>query len=226
VRWLVVAAVAGLLLVIGLGAILINAPSNPSAAPVQAPGTARTSGPGAPAPTGSPAGSPAGSATPSATAAPGPAPTTPTRPASPAGIPPSSVDALKALLIDPPGTDSTVDNEPIDDTTFEGARWGVSLFWADPQGSMVLAQYSTADQARDALGQYRESVHDSGICDETTVPGRPDTFLCAAPGLSDGTAADIPAIGLGVKGTVVALVTASDPTKVQQLLVAQLDRLP
>jgi hypothetical protein len=237
VRWLIVAAAAGLLLVIGLAAVLINAPSTPSAAPVQArgPGAGPTaSAPGgtvsspdapsgsAPAPTGTNPGPGPGPG-----AGPGPAPTTATQPAAAPGPPPASVDALRALLIEAPGTDSTVDNEPIDDTTFAGARWGVSMFWAEPEGSLVLAQYSTPDQARDALSLYRESVHDSGICDEQPVAGRPDAFLCAAKGLGEGIApGDIPAIGLAVKGTVVALVTASDPDNVQQLLVKQLDRLP
>jgi hypothetical protein len=37
---------------------------------------------------------------------------------------------------------------------------------------------------------------------------------------------DIPAIGIGLKGTIVALVTVPDPTVMQQLLGKQLDRLP
>jgi hypothetical protein len=70
-------------------------------------------------------------------------------------------------------------------------------------------------------------VHQSGICDEQPVSGRTDAFLCVAKGLGEGVnPGDIPAIGLGLKGTVIALVTASDPANVQRLLVEQLDRLP
>ena len=230
-RWLIVAGGVVGLLVVALGAaVLFGGASGRSTtgAPVQAApgaGAPPPSGPGAgsapdsPGPSGSSAG--AGGASGGGTA-PGGAPQP-----GPAGVPPASVDALKALLIPAPGTDSTVDTEPITDTTFEGARWGVTMFWANPEGSMVLAQYGTADEARSAISQYRDSVHQSGICDEQAVAGRADAFLCAAKGLGDGVKpGDIPAIGLGLRGTVVALVTASDPNNVQQLLVTQLDRLP
>jgi hypothetical protein len=228
-RWLIVAGGVVALVVVALGAVLLfggGSGRSTTGAPVQAaPGaSAPPSGPGggsapdSPGPSRSfngPGGASGGTAAGGATQ-PGPA-----------GVPPASVDALKALLIPAPGTDSTVDTEPIADTTFEGARWGVTMFWANPEGSMVLAQYGTADEARTAISQYRDSVHQSGICDEQAVAGRADAFLCAAKGLGDGVKpGDIPAIGLGLKGTVVALVTASDPNNVQQLLVTQLDRLP
>jgi hypothetical protein len=234
-KWLAVAGGAVLLLMIGLATnILLTSPGRTtSASPVTTvPGSSATSDPGqsgsgATGPSAS-AGASNGTGTgtgtgtgPGAGAAPGGG-----NQAAPAGPPPTSVDALKALLIDPPGTDSTVDTEPIDDTTFAGARWGVSLFWANPEGSMVLAQYSTPDEARSAIGQYLGSVHDSGICDPQPVSGRPDAFVCAAKGLGGVSPGDIPAIGLGLRGTVVALITATDPTNVQQLLVKQLDRLP
>jgi len=114
-----------------------------------------------------------------------------------------------------------------DDTAIEGARWGASLFWTNPVGSMVLTQFGTADQARAALGQYRAGIHDTGICTESTVSGRADAFLCTPKDLGEGVnPGDLPAIGLGLKGTIVALVTVSDPVTVQQLLGRQLDRLP
>ena len=114
-----------------------------------------------------------------------------------------------------------------DDTAIEGARWGASLFWTNPVGSMVLTQFGTTDQARTALGQYRAGIHDTGICTESTMAGRADAFLCTPKDLGEGVdPGDIPAIGLGLKGTIVALVTVSDPTVVQQLLGQQLDRLP
>jgi hypothetical protein len=137
------------------------------------------------------------------------------------------VDALRALLIDPPAADSTVDLSGADDTAIEGARWGASLFWTNPVGSMVLTQFGTADQARAALGQYRAGIHDTGICTESTMTGRADAFLCTPKDVGEGVnPGDIPAIGIGLKGTIVALVTVPDPTVMQQLLGKQLDRLP
>jgi hypothetical protein len=137
------------------------------------------------------------------------------------------VDALRALLIDPPTADSTVDLSGADDTAIEGARWGASLFWTNPVGSMVLTQFGTADQARAALGQYRAGIHDTGICTESTMAGRADAFLCTPKDVGEGVnPGDIPAIGIGLKGTIVALVTVPDPTVMQQLLGKQLDRLP
>jgi len=92
---------------------------------------------------------------------------------------------------------------------------------------MVLTEFGTADQARNALTQYRAGIHDTGICTESTVSGRADAFLCTPKDLGEGVnPGDLPAIGLGLKGTIVALVTVSDPVTVQQLLGRQLDRLP
>jgi hypothetical protein len=234
VKWLATASAAVVLLIVAVGAVLLLGTPRPrtAAAPVPPASSGEAPSSGAPAQgatPGSSSGAPSNGSSPANPGNPtgaGAAPGGGSQPGS-SGTPPASVDALKALLIDPPGTDSTVDIEPIDDTTFAGARWGVTLFWASPEGSMVLAQYTTTDEARSALTMYRGSVHDSGICDEQTVAGRPDAFLCAAKGLAEGVSpGDIPAIGLGLKGTIVALVTASDPGAVQQLLVKQLDRLP
>jgi hypothetical protein len=133
------------------------------------------------------------------------------------------VDALRALLIDPPSTEYTVELSGADDAATDGARWGASLFWTNPVGSMVLTQFGTTDQARNALIQYRAGLHDTGICTESTMAGRADAYVCTPKDLDPG---DVPAIGLGLKGTIVALVTVDDPTVVQQLLGRQLDRLP
>ena len=225
-KWLVVAGSAvGVLIVAVAAIVLLSGPSKPPTLAAPAPGAGS---PGGTAPSGPASTAPGSATSPGSGGSPGS--TVPGPGAPPAGTqagPPTSVDALRALLVTPPGTDSTVDTGPIDDTTFEGTRWGVTQFWSNPEGSMVLAQYGTADQAREALTQYRDSINVSGICDERAVSGHADAYLCAAKDLGQGVnPGDIPAIGVGAKGTIVALVTASDPTVVQQLLVKQLDRLP
>jgi hypothetical protein len=231
VRWLVVAGAAVLVVIVALAAVLLSGPAKPrtSAAPGPdgaGPNVTSSNGAGA---SGTPGASPASSATqgspgsPGSTDAPGPGSANGGNP----GTPPASVEALRALLIDAPTTESTVDLSGADDTTIEGARWGVSLFWTDPVGSVVLTQFGTTDQARNALAQYRAGIHDTGICTESTVSGRADAFLCTPKDLGEGVnPGDLPAIGLGLKGTIVALVTVSDPVTVQQLLGRQLDRLP
>jgi hypothetical protein len=227
VRWLVVAGGAVLVMIVALAAVLLlTGPSKPRTSAAPGPGTAGSNGPGAPggaqsgtaAPT-----SPGGSTAPGAAGAPGPGPANGGNP----GTPPASVEALRALLIDPPTTEYTVDPSGPDDAATDGARWGMSLFWTNPVGSMVLTQFGTTDQARNALSQYRAGLHDTGICTESTMAGRADAYVCTPKDLGEGVdPGDVPAIGLGQKGTIVVLVTVSDPTVVQQLLGKQLDRLP
>jgi hypothetical protein len=227
-RWLIVAGAAVLVVVVALAAVLLSGPAKPRTSAAPGPngaGTngASTNGPGA---SGAPGvGSSATPGSPGSTNAPGPGPGS-ANGGNP-GTPPASVEALRTLLIDPPTAESTVDLSGADDTTIEGARWGVSLFWTNPEGSVVLTEFGTADQARNALTQYRAGIHDTGICTESTVSGRADAFLCTPKDLGEGVnPGDLPAIGLGLKGTIVALVTVSDPATVQHLLGRQLDRLP
>lgn len=160
--------------------------------------------------------------------------------------PPGSVQALRELIIDPGSWPtsaagqlgaapvpaelatvfSTATAGPDDGATAVGLRWTVDARADDSSGGTNVAgyaQYDTPAHAVAALDTFRQQVGDTGP--EEAVPGRRNVYLYPEADLGGGTPSRI---GMGVKGTVLVLLTsqAESPESLRRLLTDQLDRLP
>jgi hypothetical protein len=154
---------------------------------------------------------------------------------------PRSVEALRDLLVDAPGKQSTVAThsgaelagaQPAGGAAPNpgaGARWSVTRTWTtDPggQGALVLTQFDNPAKATAVLTTLKLGLTDDPKS-EQDVPGLSGAFTVTGPSvLADSSLHTV--LGYAAKGTVlVAVFTNADPAAyVQQLLTAQLNRLP
>jgi hypothetical protein len=151
---------------------------------------------------------------------------------------PSSVDALRDLLIDVPGHQTTVATHdgPVapaagsPNAANNGVRWSATRSWTDGQrqGGVTLTQFDSASDAATALVFLKGALPGP---DSTSagVPGLENAFTVAGRRIDDSVAGvTLQAVfAYGAKGTILILAYSNaDPVEtVRGLLVAQANRL-